>query len=466
MSDKKMENILNCNNIKSPVVGRCGFFVKRKQRYCKMLPSKGNMFCAEHFSEEKDEVMKNQQRERIVCPLDQKHTVYADQLKKHMKKCNATIKKQLPFYSEDINIGLLEFEYKEEENTCLSSVNIDEIKELIARVEIFNNNLSVNEDIEITYHPVLEEEMKRNPQYGDSVKKHLKQQGSLINILSNLESLVSDMSFIEFGAGRGALSHWIQKAVDVQVNNMYYLVDRQHNRNKFDCYHKGIDQGPNFQRLNIDIQHLNLEKVDSIVDSLNRICAVGKHLCGGATDLSLRCLFESKTSSRHSTTSSPPVKRSCNHSSSIKSSLHSCVFALCCYHRCTWQTYVGRDYMTKHNFSPLQFLRITKMAGWATCGFQRRDDNNFSDVIDDTNEGEHGKNEHEDRDINKEKLHISLGLSTEQQIEIGRKCKRLIDQGRIEYINCHGYKGKLVKYIDSNITPENIALVITTASST
>jgi len=45
------------NNIKPPVEGRCGFFVKRKQRYCKMKPTKGNQFCAEHaqFDKEQDE---------------------------------------------------------------------------------------------------------------------------------------------------------------------------------------------------------------------------------------------------------------------------------------------------------------------------------------------------------------------------------------------------------------------------
>ena len=35
-----------------------------------------------------------------------------------------------------------------------------------------------------------------------------------------------------------------------------------------------------------------LEKVESLVSNdSNDICAVGKHLCGGATDLSLRCLL-------------------------------------------------------------------------------------------------------------------------------------------------------------------------------
>ena len=55
--DKKTENILAFNNIKAPVEGRCGFFVKRKQRYCKMLPAKENTYCAEHlaYQTERDE---------------------------------------------------------------------------------------------------------------------------------------------------------------------------------------------------------------------------------------------------------------------------------------------------------------------------------------------------------------------------------------------------------------------------
>ena len=40
--------IFTKNNISPPVEGRCGYFVKRKQRYCKMKPTKGTTFCAEH----------------------------------------------------------------------------------------------------------------------------------------------------------------------------------------------------------------------------------------------------------------------------------------------------------------------------------------------------------------------------------------------------------------------------------
>ena len=30
-------------------VKRCGFYVKRKRRHCRMIPAKGNNFCAEHL---------------------------------------------------------------------------------------------------------------------------------------------------------------------------------------------------------------------------------------------------------------------------------------------------------------------------------------------------------------------------------------------------------------------------------
>ena len=70
-NDKKSLRILSLNNIKPPVDGRCGFFVKRKQRYCKMLPAKGNKYCAEHLSEETED-NDGIKRKRINCPLDPK----------------------------------------------------------------------------------------------------------------------------------------------------------------------------------------------------------------------------------------------------------------------------------------------------------------------------------------------------------------------------------------------------------
>ncbi len=35
-------------------IKRCGFYVKRKKRHCKMLPAKGNTHCAEHLCYQPD----------------------------------------------------------------------------------------------------------------------------------------------------------------------------------------------------------------------------------------------------------------------------------------------------------------------------------------------------------------------------------------------------------------------------
>uniref|UniRef100_A0A8D2IXW6 tRNA:m(4)X modification enzyme TRM13 n=1 Tax=Varanus komodoensis TaxID=61221 RepID=A0A8D2IXW6_VARKO len=69
----------------SPQPGRCAYFVERKRRFCKMVPARGRRFCGEHGAHAEEE----NSRKRIPCPLDPKHTVYEDQLQKHLKKCNS-----------------------------------------------------------------------------------------------------------------------------------------------------------------------------------------------------------------------------------------------------------------------------------------------------------------------------------------------------------------------------------------
>ena len=53
-----------------------------------------------------------------------------------------------------------------------------------------------------------------------------------------------------------------------------------------------------------------------------------------------------------------------------------------------------------------------------------------------------------------------LGLDRMKREEIGRRCKRLIDQGRCDFVarnigldNC-----RLIYYCDAKISPENVAL--------
>ncbi|XP_066932241.1 tRNA:m(4)X modification enzyme TRM13 homolog [Clytia hemisphaerica] len=442
------------NNIKPPVEGRCGFFVKRKQRYCKMKPTKGNQFCAEHaqFDKEQDE---GEKRKRIPCPLDPKHSVFEDKLSSHMKKCNATKKTNLPFFDKNINIGINHYIRSEKEKLRLYEVPIDELKNLIEKLRDIHKKVInlISQSENTTIHQLLSNEIETQKDCGQNVKKHLVQQGSLIQILDDNEFFRHDVNVIEFGAGRGALSHWVQKAMSSKEGSQqYFLIDRQHNRNKLDCYHKGEDQGPNFQRLNIDIINLNLNKVDALVKDngeVSNILAIGKHLCGGATDLSLRCLLNDQNNKSNSSGEEPSEKRS-KTTNKFRENLHGILFALCCYHRCTWDTYVGLDFMQKHDVTPTQFHFMTKMATWSTCGFERRqhEDHIADDESDETNT------------LNEGKIHHKLKFSIAEQEEIGHMCKLLIDYGRIQYIESRGFKPHLVKYISRDVTPENIALLV------
>ncbi|XP_043485386.1 tRNA:m(4)X modification enzyme TRM13 homolog [Polistes fuscatus] len=71
---------------------RCMYFVKRKNRYCRMTVKKGNKYCGEHqqdsFNSNDIEIIENCKK-RIQCPLDPTHTCYQSKLSKHLTICNA-----------------------------------------------------------------------------------------------------------------------------------------------------------------------------------------------------------------------------------------------------------------------------------------------------------------------------------------------------------------------------------------
>ena len=50
-------------------------------------------------------------------------------------------------------------------------------------------------------------------------------------------------------------------------------------------------------------------------------------------------------------------------------------------------------------------------------------------------------------------------MSNKEREEVGRKCKQLIDYGRVQYLLDQNMDGFLRQYIDHQLTPENIALI-------
>nr|XP_058951821.1 tRNA:m(4)X modification enzyme TRM13 homolog [Pocillopora verrucosa] len=465
----------------------CAFFLKRKHRFCRMTVSGGSKYCGEHriFDEES----KGAGRKRITCPLDRKHTVFEDQLGSHLKKCNQTKKTQVVYYSANINSGIPNYEFSTAERASLSSVSQEKVSWLINRVkECYKAHVPKIPE-EVLFHNVFQEEvteMVDNP----AVLKHLKQQASLIGHMDKLHLLEPSTIFLEFGAGRGKLSHWLQLAVGNGAKDVdYLLIDRASNRYKYDRYHRGEDQGPSFKRLNLDIKHLDLSKVPCIQNSKQKVVAVSKHLCGAATDLTLRCLIETlgntQKQSDHDNSTKNDAYETRREDKRIKLDpnkrpVKGVILALCCHHCCSWPQYVGRPFLQNLGFTAEDFHLLCCLSSWATCGIRLRerrrgvtertvdstenddregDDSHDISIGDITPQEINSENDEERKEVYDEDRWSNYTISERE--EIGRHCKRLIDAGRLWYLESCEFNARLAFYVDSSVSLENAVLIAT-----
>ncbi|XP_008335479.1 tRNA:m(4)X modification enzyme TRM13 homolog isoform X1 [Cynoglossus semilaevis] len=422
------------SNMAAPLPGRCAFFVEKKKRFCKMIVGKGKKFCGEHADMEGESVDGSR---RIVCPLDPKHTVSENKLENHLKKCNSREKDKPVYYVENINAGS-SGGAEPQEQVSLCERSRTELQSLVDQLKAAVTGLDCNVEDGVLSHPVLQVELS-NPKNGDSAHKHLKQQSSILGHLQDLGLLEGGRCFVEFGAGRGKLSHWIHEALKTSQDLQLLLVERCSTRFKVDGKHQ--DVGVEFERLQVDIQHLDLSKVPLLQTKKLPLVGVGKHLCGAATDLALRCLLERPG---HEEESEPRHKRMRTMDPGCGSVLGLAV-ALCCHHRCEWRHYVGQEFFLKQGLGEMEFSAFCRMSSWATCGLRL------------TNQDE-GHEAAEERDS------VSGFLSAAEREQMGRRCKELIDAGRLHFLKTKGFEGKLRRYADPQVTLENVLLTAVAAS--
>lgn len=100
------------------------------------------------------------------------------------------------------------------------------------------------------------------------------------------------------------------------------------------------------------------------------------------------------------------------------------VIALCCHHRCTWQTYVGEPLLTpgkawlrQVGLAP-HFTALCQMTSWVAAP-PRADP---------------------------------------ELAALGRRAKYLIDYGRVTWLRAHGFTADLFEYVADAVTKENILL--------
>ncbi|KAM9357541.1 tRNA:m(4)X modification enzyme TRM13 homolog [Symphorus nematophorus] len=453
----------------APMPGRCGFFVEKKKRFCKMIVGRGRTFCGEHANMEEGSSSR-----RIVCPLDPKHTVSEDKLDKHLKKCNSRQKPKPVYYVEDINSGPADGD-ETLRQVSLSELSRTQLDSLVDKLKTAVSGPQCDVEDSVLSHPVLQEELN-NPKNGDSAHKHLKQQSSILGHLEVLGLLGRGRCFVEFGAGRGKLSHWIHEALKTRdhlktrEDLQLLLVERSSTRFKVDGKHQ--DVGIQFERLQVDIQHLDLSKVPLLRDKKLPLVGVGKHLCGAATDLALRCLLE--TPGLRDETEPPRKRLRTSEPADPQSGPDSApgpdpvpgphpvpgpgpvlglAVALCCHHRCEWRHYVGQQFFLQRGLGATEFSAFCRMSSWATCGL--RPTNQGCAPQDSTNQRGGEDEEHEPAE---ETDAINGFLSAEERETVGRLCKRLIDGGRLHFLKTNGFDGRLSRYVSSQVTLENVLL--------
>ncbi|XP_025728071.1 tRNA:m(4)X modification enzyme TRM13 homolog isoform X1 [Callorhinus ursinus] len=454
-----------------PAEGRCSYYVEKKRRFCRMVVAAGKRFCGEHAGAAEEE----NARKRILCPLDPKHTVYEDQLAKHLKKCNSREKPKPDFFIQDINAGLKDGTEKPEQLVPISSLSEEQLENLIKKLRKASEGLNSTLKDQIMSHPALHDALN-DPKNGDSATKHLKQQASILGNIEKLKLLGPRRCFVEFGAGKGKLSHWVDIALKDAEKVHFILVEKVTTRFKVDGKHR--KKNSVFERLQIDIQHLCLNKIPLLSKEKLPVVGIGKHLCGVATDLALRCLVETYAASCEERNEEPLAKRIKNDKTEKEintlakegneknvpekwSPVAGIVIALCCHHRCDWRHYVGKEYFRALGLGAVEFHYFQRMSSWATCGMRKTslEASNLTTKRKDKQNDD--SEEHDDGGciITDESTERVPGfLTVEEKKKIGHLCKLLIDQGRVEYLQQKGFSPALQYYTDPLVSLENVLL--------
>jgi len=412
-----------------PMPTTCSYWVPRKKRRCKMTANKGSPFCGAHApptispSTSDEKSGEDSFQERIPCPLDSKHTVFKRKLAKHLTICNARDQEtSLPYIVKGVNSGE-DSEKQLVDQEKLNQIKLHELSDeefygLIGKVKyLYDKHIGSSIQEMQLEHKSLKEELNRKD-YGQETLRQLTQASSLLGILEKDHQLMEHTSYVEFGAGKGQLAYYLATVLEGQqfTHSQVILIDRMSLRHKKD---NKVANKELVQRIRADIADLKLSALPELKKT-ERTVALSKHLCGAATDLTLRCILGDGSASTDYV-----------------------LIALCCHHRCSWQSYVGRSFLQKSGIGPREFAILTKMVSWAVCGTGlSRERRKAMEMTED-----------QPTETNTQRL------SREEREKIGQQCKRVLDYGRLDHLRSHGYHAELKFYVSKDVTLENVVLL-------
>lgn len=173
------------------------------------------------------------------------------------------------------------------------------------------------------------------------------------------------------------------------------------------------------------------------------IVIAAKHLCGVATDFAFSAL-ETFVEVSEDRSSRPRI--------------HGYAIASCCHHACVWEEYVGAFWFENIGFSSQEFEVLSSWTGWQsicrTC--EARQPKSFkAESLDEIND----EIDEEDHAVAVRSVARPRDLRSEEMIDIGYMSKRLIDQGRVEYLVQHGFRACQQRYCPPDYSPECILII-------
>ncbi|CAK1542434.1 unnamed protein product [Leptosia nina] len=422
---------------------QCQFFVLRKKRLCRMTVRPGHSYCGEHQPDPGADG--NNVDSRIPCPNDPKHTCFASKLAKHLTICNARLEEHPAYIQKNVNTITEDSPPKK----SLTEIPLLELRALTKKVNQLFEQYVQNEIETLTdrdIHPVVVEEFALSGRTESSLR-HLRQVSRLMYVIEEEEMVQESTCYVELGAGKGQLSYFAWQAwCATSKNSRVLCVERASLRHKHDNKIRNILRESNPKstnsaqandgnisimdestRLRADLAHLLLHAVPS-VEICKNVVGFAKHLCGVATDYSLRCLV----------------------SPGVISKTQGILIATCCHHRCQRDGYVANEHLLDLGLNAEEFNIILGVVSWATCGDGRsrskktEPKETSSDRSPDTTTTVGSK---------------GLGLSREEREEIGRRAKALLDWGRVLYLRKCGFSAHLAHYVPNTVSLENICII-------
>jgi hypothetical protein len=238
---------------------------------------------------------------------------------------------------------------------------------------------------------------------------------------------------LDIGAGKALFSRALYEALDRQVAVVALDSRRPREGDQFydpdpkikAAHSAGTGTDAPYTRVVADVRYLAEKTLIPLKKGKSGgVIAITKHLCGGATDGSLTALC------------APPLDKF----------VGACCFAPCCHQKTRRDQYCNIPYLESMGFCKTHI----GMRG----GVQDADFRNFGMLI---SLSKHQSADLLDFEYKKSLLLKVLGIKRARQL--GRQARRLLEEGRMNYLREHGFEAHLVRYCDASITGDNLAII-------